>query len=281
MPVLPPKAGGKRKRPSMRGVMMADVSQGAERLRAWPRKRPGKPSEKQLEQREWFRKAQWAYRYQDPKIQQAFAEATEDTPFMPRDLFTQMLAGRFCFVRTSDGKLRSPMAALIDVSASLDVITQTPGFTLKRGEQYWEGGVPAAGGVSGVRCIRNTNIAAWGPAAPMAWQATAFDDNGSWNIANPTRLVVPTGITRANITFNACNEGGSATNVSFTIRDQAGVLHAVQNSASGFGNQGLSISTGLMSVTPGQWFEGWINLANASGKTWQANRCSLAAEFYG
>lgn len=149
MPIDDFMSKNRPRRPSLRGSLMLDISSGQERARAWPKKR-GKPkSEKTREQNEWFRQAQWATKYWPPKLQIACAEAVKGTPLLPRDLMTMIMAGRFVQIGFEDGSrdLYS-MAQLNDVSQSLDVITSEPGYTLIRGEDYWEG-VPYGGGGGG------------------------------------------------------------------------------------------------------------------------------------
>lgn len=138
MAVIPPNDGKTPgRRPSLRGVVMEDVAFGKERIRAWPRKRPN-PSPKQRLAQEQFRAAQAAAKWMSPDVLLFFRETVEGTPLLPRDLVTSMLYNRLAAFQLDDGRLLFPMPAKIDVSQSLDAISQTPGTILVRGEQYWE-----------------------------------------------------------------------------------------------------------------------------------------------
>lgn len=172
------------------------------------------------------------------------------------------------------------MAAKIDVSASLDVISQTPGFTLRRGPEYWEGAAPAAGGITATRAERSSNIAAWTTVAAMPWQLTEFDDNGAWNIAQPTRLTIPTGINRASFTASCFSTGGSAANMWAYIARNGTEVIASGGGASGYANNFTTVDTGVLLVTPGDYFEFMLQLSNASSKQWMFNRCFFAAQFF-
>lgn len=125
---------------------MQDVSSGVERNRAWPSKRKKNLPAVTKDQNDWFRQAQWATKYWDPKLYMQAMAAVKGTPLLPRDIMTMIMAGRLASIRRNDGRIMYPMAGVADVSAYLDVITQTVGQALRRGEQYWEGYTPGGGG---------------------------------------------------------------------------------------------------------------------------------------
>lgn len=133
--------------PSLRGVVMQYVRNGGEVTAAWPKKRSAATKRKTAEQNEWFRKTQWAWKFEPANMQAAIMEARKSTPLLPRDLYTALRAGTiYAWVR-ADGLRVFPMQTIQAVSGSLDAITQAPGTMLVRGDQFWMG-VPYAGGTS-------------------------------------------------------------------------------------------------------------------------------------
>lgn len=125
---------------------MIDTVNGQTRIRRWPRKRGAPKSPAQRESRDKFRAAQLAAKFLSPTMFATITMARAGTPILPRDIVTAMLFGRLLSVRTLSGKEIWPMPALVDVSSALDVITQTPGRSLRRGETYWEAYIPSSGG---------------------------------------------------------------------------------------------------------------------------------------
>ncbi len=117
---------------------MQDVTQGVERNRAWPAKRKARLPDITKEQNELFRQYQWATKYFAPQIYIGWAEAVKGTPLLPRDIMTMLMSGRLCSLGMVDGRILYPMAAVQDISQSLDIITQVPGMVLRRGPVLWE-----------------------------------------------------------------------------------------------------------------------------------------------
>lgn len=128
---------------------MQDVSRGAQRVRRWPRKRPGKGSPKERAVREKFRQAQRAAHYLAPNCKLYIDKQVEGSPLLPRDIVTMMVFGRWAAFVMPDGKEIWPMAARIDVSEALDILGAEEGATLVRGPKYWEAFKGAASGGSG------------------------------------------------------------------------------------------------------------------------------------
>lgn len=138
MAALPPPGKTLNRRPALRGVVMQDVSQGAERTRAWPKKRKHKLPARTKDQNEWFRQAQWATKFWDPNLYIQAGQAVKGTPLLPRDIMTMIMANRFVALTGPDGRTYWPMTSIQDVSASLDVFSPSLGWTLRRGERFWE-----------------------------------------------------------------------------------------------------------------------------------------------
>ena len=128
---------------------MIDTNGGQARIRAWPRSRGAPKSQAQLAAQEQFRAWQWASKYLSPEMYRQITEARVGTPILPRDFITCMLSGRLAAFRLTDGKVLYPVTARNDVSSGLDMLSQTPGDTLVRGEEFWEGrGATPVGGLA-------------------------------------------------------------------------------------------------------------------------------------
>lgn len=97
----------------------------------------------------------------------------------------------------------------------------------------------------------------------MAFNAVSYDDFGFFNPAQPTRLTVPQGVSRAKLTFS--------TEVSFSMKSDYVQILAFKNGAAPSGIPGLGIqttvqnlqstnpqimgSTAWVPVQPGDYFE--------------------------
>jgi hypothetical protein len=128
---------------------MQDVTRGAERVRRWPRARPGKGNNRQQEVRERFRQAQAMAHYLAPNARLNIEKAVENSPLLPRDVMTMQAFARWFAVGFDDGTTWWPMPARIDVSESLDVLGTKPGDVLVRGPKYWNATAPSNLGVGG------------------------------------------------------------------------------------------------------------------------------------
>lgn len=181
---------------------MVDVTQGVERVRVWPKKR-GKPKDPRVaEQNEWFRQAQWACKYWPASLQATVRAAVAGTPLMPRDLQTMIMAGRLLAIDIPGYGTIWSIAAMNDVSKSLDVISPNPGDVLTRGAEYWQAAAEPAAGY----------VLTWqGPDEPAKWTPKGGGGGGTWAVAGY---------------WNAAIDGPSAT-VDFTDLAGAGEIMIV------------------------------------------------------
>ena len=264
---LPPYGHpGTLKGVSMRGVVMVDTVNGSQRARAWPRGRKRSLAAATKARNEWFRQAQYLWRYIDPKTQQMFQEATKGTPYMPRDLFTQMLAGRFAWFRRPDGETIVTQPSKTDVSYSLDAISQTPGDMLLRTANGWEG-VPLTFAVEAqVRAVRTTSQTAIAGRVPMAWQTTDFDDLGAWSISQPTRLTIPSGVTRAEFFGSIMWDNPTTQRVKVILRKNGTTQLMFTIIGSQGGEPVAGLASGPLAVTAGDYFELLYELGSTSGQ---------------
>lgn len=125
------------RQPSFRGLLQVYVRDGQIVTARWPKKRGKSKSLKVRDAQEWFRQAQWATKYWPAQMQHQCAEAVKGTPLMPRDLMTMIMAGRAWWWVDEQGRKVYSVAALKDVSDSLDIISQVPGSMLYRSPTLW------------------------------------------------------------------------------------------------------------------------------------------------
>lgn len=186
---------GKRRtrRPSLKGALMQDISNGQERTRSWPKARGKKLSPKTLEQMEWFRTVQLATKYMAPDQLINAMNATAGTPLLPRDILTMMAAGRLYYFLLPDGRKIASRPMINDVSQSLDVISDIPGTLLKRGADQWEPFTLSERTIAPIILRRTTNQTGGGVNVytSVIWDNEVYDPLNMWSAANPTRITAP------------------------------------------------------------------------------------------
>lgn len=278
MAIFPPKKGALR-RPSFRGALLQDTTRGTERNRGWPEPKGSNQTRKQLEQQEWFRQANWAFKYIDPKSQQMFTRATHNTSLYPRDIATIMMAGGLFRLLLPDGKVAWPMPAILAVSESLDALSQTPGYTLIRGIDRWIGApqnTPPGQLSSRFRPLNNLGVVTGSNTVP--WGVAEWDELGMHMPSTPGFIRVPANVSRLSLGCQVRAYGGSAT--SFALRIfRNNIAVAEVGGASGYNEFQAQCQTGPISVAEGDTFEVRYQLSNASGKTMQASATNLWAKF--
>lgn len=139
--------GGPRA-PSLRGAVYFYTRRGIVIAAKWPRKRGSPRSKAQKEAVEWFTQVRKFYKWQIAPQQIACMTASAGTPLYPSDVFTSFNAARFAQVELPGNITYRSARAMKDVSLSLDQISDVPGYTLVRGETWWEG-QPASSGSGG------------------------------------------------------------------------------------------------------------------------------------
>ena len=172
-----------------------DTLNGKIRVRAWPRRR-GKPkSTAQAETQSTFAEYQRAWRYIAPQFAKQLTEAVSGTPLYPRDILTSMLANRFCQFQMPDGRILYPVTTRNQVSEALDAISQTEGFILVRGEQFWEAR-PYVPGLEDGALVQITSPFSWTTAGTYAvpFDEAVYDSALLWDASQPTRLTIPAGV---------------------------------------------------------------------------------------
>lgn len=267
------------KGPSLRGAVYFRVVRGQLQAVVWPRKR-GRPKTKAGRYHvTWFTAANYMARYSEQSIQTLTRAMSAGTPFYPRDIQLMFMSGRYGFISDPDGKRVYPMAAVQDVSNSLDIIAQEPGDVLTRGADRW---APVAGKAQGAflvasapgqpatweknapaplcgaRLVRTSSFTApFGSVINPSWQTADFDHKGMFDPGNPTRLTIPAGVSFAELTFGADTSSGGNGAFAVGIVNQSGAVFGnveYQLESSGAGQ----CTTGPIPVTPGDWFQSYI-----------------------
>lgn len=158
----------------MRGVL---------RVRKWPRKRGTPKSALQRWWIDWFKQANKLAKYADGASQARAIEITKNSGMYPRDILLAAMRGRLYIWQDQFGKVWYPMAAIQDISESLDVLAQTVGSVLVRAVDRWrpaEPSSPAAGLV----------LTSAGVGLPPTWSSAG---TGVSQIVVPGTPIVPDG----------------------------------------------------------------------------------------
>lgn len=98
-------------------------------------------------------------------------QATENTPFMPSDLFLMMQAGTLFQLQLEPGRTLNSLASKSTISASLDILGQTQGQVIVRGATYWQALGPGASGQV---------LVSQGSSAPPKWAGSSA--GGFWSL---------------------------------------------------------------------------------------------------
>lgn len=116
---------------------MVDTVRGVVRVRKWPKKRGTPKSARQRWWISWFKQANLLAKYADAASQRRAIELTKGTGLYPRDILLKTMRGRLYYWTDPTGKTWYPMAAVQDISDSLDVLAQDPGNVLVRAADRW------------------------------------------------------------------------------------------------------------------------------------------------
>jgi hypothetical protein len=111
---------------------------------------------------------------------------------------------------------------------------------------------------------------------PISYDAVAYDTMGFWSAGAPTRLTVPAGITRVIVSASTRITGGTGSYQTIIRRNGVEVNGIPsQSMSSGFSTAHINMSTAVLSVTAGDWFEviGFTSAArtiDSGARTWMA-----------
>ncbi len=267
---------------SLRGRFMVDTVRGVIRIRKWPKKRGTPTSEKQLYWIDWFRQANYLAKYVDAATARLAIALTKGSGKYPRDIILQAMRGRLYSWQDQNGKKWYPMAAVQDISESLDVLAQTVGSVLVRATDRWRAPPPTnigdvltyqgpaasplwapaagGGGFSGGALIGKTA----GQLIPNAtWTTLTWDDetydtaNLHDNVTNNSRITVPAGTNYISLNVALKWTSSSTGYRSFQFRKNGSSTFpggsAVRYNA--IGNSQNSLQSPVMQVAEDDYFE--------------------------
>jgi len=132
--------------PAYAGRLVVDTVRGVMRVRKWPRKRGTPTSAAQLFWIDWFRQANLLAKYADAASMRAAIELTKGSRWYPRDILLMAMRGRLLWLTDTTGWKWYPMAAIQDLSDSLDILSQTVGKLLVRATDRWRAAVEGSPG---------------------------------------------------------------------------------------------------------------------------------------
>lgn len=128
------------------------------------------------------------------------------------------------------------------------------------------GGSGGSGGLTfaGASVVRTSALAVV-PPQTIAWQAAQFDTNGFWNIANPSRLTVPTGVSKIRLTASLDLDANFDIDRSLVllivkngVTADAGRVAATVGETSDYVAPTYSLVSGILNVVPGDYFEVYV-----------------------
>lgn len=266
---------------AIKGVGIFKVRNGTLVFQAWPQKRQTPPTPAELANRETLYWSTQVVKIMDGYQQDFALRLSQQTQLARNDFLYIALFGRIGTLIRPDGRKLFSMAAMQDVSKTLDAIWQTKNGILVRGKDWWEGLAPGAVG-----------------------DLLTIDGNGdvAWLAAPPTAVIAPEpilGVPPINPTIGTTWAGGAfigrpfRPNNSFTItgfrvwctaagtsrRGLAGIYqaHASDNTLTSgallSAGSDQAIVAGLntfplttpVTVTAGQWYYGGISVYTGTG----------------
>jgi hypothetical protein len=154
---------------SIRGSVMVDTVRGVLRVRSWPKKRGTPKSALQRWWNDWFRQANLMTKYADAASQRRAIQITAGSGMYPRDIMLSAMRGRLYSWVDQRGKKWHSMAAIQDISDSLDVLAQSVGSVLVRAVDRWRS--PDPGDFNDVLTYK-------GELLPAVWQAVSGGGGG-------------------------------------------------------------------------------------------------------
>jgi hypothetical protein len=232
--------------PAFAGRVIIDTFKGRVRIKKWPRK-TGRPKSLAVRyQNDAFTQAQ-ALAKQAPAQQQIAAmQQAEGRGLYPRDVLTQAIIGApLRFVRP-DGTVISKWKPVLEVTMFLGALLQrSSSFTVASG------------------AFRTIN-----------WQVPVLDSTGFWNIAQPSKLVIPAGVSVVQVMAGyASSTGGTFQNT--LVINKNGTIGIVGMTANDQATHHNAVASGPIPVVAGDYFEalafsGTTFSLNAVGTTYFA-----------
>ncbi len=286
--------GGRR--PGFTGRLIVDNYRGVRRVRAWPKKRGKVKSPLQQFWVDWFKTANFLAKYASSSDIRRAKELTQGTAWYPRDILIRAMRGRLFYWTDETGKTFYPVAALSDISDTLDVLAQEIGNILVRAADRWR--APADGAEADVLTYHPLAPPDWQPipvappapiatalmtrtgalsvpritAFPMQWQTADEDTDGfiDFGVSNQ-RFTIPAGFAWCRLTCGIIWQGGGVgyRRLNFSKNGAAfagaGMNH---HPVVTFGNM-QALTSALVPCVEGDYFEAVVNHNHST--TWTVN----------
>lgn len=212
--------------PGTTDKFVVDTFRGQYRVRKWPKKRGYPTDPVQISRVERFADANRLAKFVNGNYWNLAYRVTKGTGLYPRDILVQsMLAGQYD-------------------------IAMPNGDLLTYKEFFLEEAV-----FQGCSVQRNTGQAFLAATeTPISWQNAIIQTVPIWTLAQPTRLVVPTGVQIVNVKGGMRSVAAINGTQFLLIRNQAAALLGA-SSVTQNATVNLQCETGPIYVTPGDWFD--------------------------
>lgn len=178
----------RRRGDGLSGALIFKTSRGQAVVQHWPKPMTQAQYLARKPHMDAFTIAQRNFHFLTTQELESWLSTTHQTPYLPRDLYTQHVFGRLWAVLIPGKGTIYPMTARRDASEGLDLLAQLPGQMLVRGADYWQ---PLPWGTNG------QVLTSKGPNETPEWTAGGGGGGGGgWPYTAPqlsafTQTVVP------------------------------------------------------------------------------------------
>ncbi len=235
----------------------------------WPRRRPRVTHPTTLAQMEKFRQANWLTKFAPAAVQMTHRKIVAGTQLLPRDLMIAAMYGRGLTWQINDHRRRYPVAAVQDLSDTLDLLGTLPGDIIARGPDGWRVSSPTQPGQ-----VPMSQAAGLAP----VWQ-TLTGGVGIWQGVEDVTLAVPLAL---NAYHSVAIPPTTQREVEFTVfipTTASGVAPACRLNGSAAANyfiqqQGM-LNANVLTVfaqNQTQWRLNHSSMGNLTGKHWIRGR---------
>lgn len=128
--------------------------------------------------------------------------------------------------------------------------------------------------------VLRSDISATGTHVPIPWESSVYDTDSFWDAGQPTRLTVPTGVTKVRLLGNIEWQTSPTSQLVEIRQNGAGIVGGasfIVRGDGGYSNQIRNIATAVLPVVAGYWFELSVFVAT-SGELRNEERTWFALE---
>lgn len=208
--------------PSLSGGIIRYYDRGRWLTRSWPRKR-GKPKSLKVQnQNQWFKDTVQLLKFAPERQQRIAIDLARDTGLYPHDVMMLAAAGNLYELINPDGSVFPKWVPKVNKAV----------FT-------------------GARLLRTSNMAlAAGVNTQIPWQSAALDTAGFWDIGDPTKLTIPTGVNVVEL-FAGIDADDTSLTFRTVLIEMSGAGQIARQDGDQTGNFRTTTSTGPIAVAPG------------------------------